>query len=135
MSCGCDGIAVSVCESPCRERSDYSIQHGYPIVHLGHELTPEAIERLGETGWFRVWLRLRAHGFGRRIIDYPDPILRCCGSIFPDLFPAERIGDLLGERQRVKGLEKNRIYAQVRESALIVALHLGGKQDHGDVRG
>jgi hypothetical protein len=65
MGCFCDGIAVRLGESPCRERCDRSIQHGYPVVHLGQELAPEAIERLGETGWFGIRRWLRAHDFGK----------------------------------------------------------------------
>src|SRR5271157_6623856 len=53
----------------------------------------------------------------------------------PALFPPQRAGDLLGERQRVKGLEENGLNAEVGEALLIGALHLGGEQQDGDVGG
>jgi len=54
MGRGCDRIAVTLLQGPDCKRPDDGIQHGYPIVHLGQKLTPEAIKRLGETGWFGV---------------------------------------------------------------------------------
>ena len=54
MGRGCDRIAVTLLQGPNCKRPDDGIQHSHPIVHLGQKLTPEAIKRLGETGWFGV---------------------------------------------------------------------------------
>ena len=39
---------------------------------------------------------------------------------------------MLGEGERVEGFEEHGIDAQIREAALVGALHLGGEQQHGD---
>jgi hypothetical protein len=49
------------------------------------------------------------------------------------VFPAEDVGDLLGEGERIEGFEEDAGQAESGEAPLVDSLYLGGEQENRDV--